>query len=57
MRAETYYADYSKSKRERDMKLPFDLYKSVPNRYESMVDGAIVVAVGLTIGSVALVLL
>jgi len=41
----------------RDMKLPFDLYKSVPNRYESMVDGAIVVAVGLTIGSVALVLL
>ena len=57
MRAETYYADYSKSKRERDMKLPFDLYKSVPNRNESMVDGAIVVAVGLTIGSVALVLL
>lgn len=38
------------------MKLPFDLRKPVPNRYESMVEGALVVAVILTI-IIAVVLL
>jgi len=46
------YADYSKSKRERDMKLPFDRAVVI-----AVILTIIAVAVGLTIGSVALVLL